>query len=155
MAYESIINKTGTPGTGGDPGTGGNPDTSKLVYDVLTPIRPFITDSSDEIITFVKIHLNANTNDNKPGDTISTIKLNDTLASDVIWWRGVSGTPGKFSNYRMVTDVDKYGVNTGVHFEATWGGVGGEPILPIDSTGIIECMYKQPKTDHYYVIKET
>ena len=153
MAYENVSGgKIGSEGSdpGGNPGE--NPDINKFVYKVITPMVPFIADGSDEIMFFGTLDFDASTNTNKPGDTISTIKMNDTHPSDIIWWRGVSGTPGKFSNYRMVEDVDKYGVKVGIHFEATWDGVGGEPILPIDSTGIIEYIAVQPKTAHDPVI---
>lgn len=153
MAYENVsCSKTGSEGSdpGGNPGE--NPDIDKFVYKVITPMVPFITDGSDEIMYFGTLNLDANTNDNKPGDIISTTKIDDARPSDIIWWRGISGTPGKFSNYRMVEDVDQYGVKVGIHFEATWGGVGGEPILPIDSTGIIEYIKIQSKTDHDPVV---
>lgn len=152
MAYENISNdKTGSGGTE----TGGNPGINELVYNVITPMRSFITGFSDNIMPLVTLTFDADTTNNKPGEIISTIRINDASPSDIIWWRGISGTPGKFSNYRMVEDEDKYGNKVGIHFEATWDWEGSpnKPILSIDGHGIIEYVALQNKTEHMPVIK--
>lgn len=140
MAYENISNN-GKAGSGGT-NPGDNPGIDELVYKVLTPMRPFITDGSDAITFFGTMEFYAN-DTTDPGATIYTSNF-DGPSSDILWWRGISGTPGGFSNYRMVED--KYGT----HFEATWDGLTGKPDYPISILGAIEYLAIENKTADYH-----
>lgn len=99
---------------------------------------PFNTDILEPSIYPKKLKLVA-TDATEPGTTIYTDYIkkkpdNEDIPVEVIWWRGISGTPGGFSNYRMIED-DK-----GIRFAATWDGLASKPTKSITTHGVIECL---------------
>lgn len=120
MAYESI-----------------GADQEEIEYETISPFPPFNTDVLAPSVYLKKLNLVA-TDATESGATIYTeyIKKPDyeDIPIKIIWWRGISGTPGGFSNYRMIED------NNGIRFAATWDGLASKPTSSITTHGIIECL---------------
>lgn len=90
---------------------------------------------------FVRFVLTAD-DSTKPGSTVYSKDYINTSLSDVLWWRGISGTPGNFSNFRI---VDATGEDTVpiIRFAATWDGFASKPNKTITSYGLVEAVIRQ------------
>lgn len=111
---------------------------------LMWPFYP-VDDSTTSITKFVRFTLTA-TDSTEPGSTVYSKEYANTNVSDVLWWRGISGTPGNFSNFRIVDatnkDTDK-DTDPIIRFAATWDGFSSKPNKTITSYGLVEAIIKQ------------
>ena len=103
---------------------------------------PFYTKNDSTPLTkFVRFTLTA-TDSTEPGSTVYSADYGNTRLSDVIWWRGISGTPGNFSNFRIV-DATNEGTDHIIRFAATWDGFSSKPNKTITGYGLVEAVIRQ------------
>lgn len=124
MAYENVKN---------------NLNDITLYYQTKSLMWPFYpTDDSIPVTKFVRFTLTA-TDSTEPGSTVYSEEYANTNVSDVLWWRGISGTPGNFSNFRIVDATNK-DTDHIIRFAATWDGFSSKPNKTITSYGLVEAI---------------
>ena len=124
MAYENVKN---------------NLNDITLDYQTKSLMWPFYpTDDSIPITKFVRFTLTA-TDSTEPGSTVYSEEYANTNVSDVLWWRGISGTPGNFSNFRIVDATNK-DTDHIIRFAATWDGFSSKPNKTITCYGLVEAI---------------
>ena len=103
---------------------------------------PFYTKNDSTSLTkFVRFTLTA-TDSTEPGSTVYSEEYANTHLSDVIWWRGISGTPGNFSNFQIVDATNDDTVPI-IRFAATWDGFSSKPSKSITGYGLVEAIIRQ------------
>ena len=127
MAYENVKN---------------NLNDITLDYQKTSLMWPFYpVDDSTPITKLVRFTLTA-TDSTEPGSTVYSEEYANTNVSDVLWWRGISGTPGNFSNFRIVDATNK-DTDPIIRFAATWDGFSSKPNKAITGYGLVEAIIRQ------------
>ena len=127
MAYENVKN---------------NLNNITLDYQNTSLMWPFYpVDDSTPITKLVRFTLTA-TDSTEPGSTVYSEEYANTNVSDVLWWRGISGTPGNFSNFRIVDATNK-DTDPIIRFAATWDGFSSKPNKAITGYGLVEAIIRQ------------
>lgn len=141
MAYEIIgrrfdkpdnIDPIGDKGPDGAQGVQGDKGNDEVPAAIITPFQPLTTEYNSENITNINTAtIGVSTNqDNKTYVSSSITGTSD----DLVWWRGSSGAPGVFSNFKVIFEDN----GEKFHFEADYTNPPTEPLLPIYTFALFE-----------------
>lgn len=109
------VGDKGEPGDKGIKGYNGDNGTDEIIANIETPIDEFLSNGYHNDIRFVTATLRGSGGD--PAGDMRTSGFS-FKPEDVIHWRMVSGSLGKFTNPRMVYDD----VHKQTYFIANWSG---------------------------------
>lgn len=118
--------ETGDKGVKGDSGVNGK---DEIVANIATPIDDFLSSSNPDVYFLTTTLLGAAST---PAGDIRSIGFS-FKPEDVVYWRMVSGSPGKFTNPRVVYD-ETY---QQTYFVANWSG-----ITPTSSLAAGHCLFE-------------
>ena len=109
------VGDKGEPGDKGVKGYNGDNGTNEIIANIETPIDDFLSNGYPKDIRFVTDSLSGSGGD--PAGDMRTGGFS-FKPEDVIYWRMVSGSLGKFTNPRMIYD----NVYKQTYFIANWSG---------------------------------
>ena len=109
------VGDKGEPGKKGIKGYNGDNGTDEIIANIETPIDDFLSNGYPKDIRFVTDTLRGSGGD--PAGDMRTGGFS-FKPEDVIYWRMVSGSLGKFTNPRMIYD----NVYKKTYFIANWSG---------------------------------